>query len=519
MLVQYIDQLLNDNNNVKDIKYSRELLEKIKRDAGGYNKEQMIDAFNKIGFDKHPETNNPISEPFPFNLMFETKIGAEGKVRAYLRPETAQGIFVNFQRLLDQAGNKLPFGVATIGQAYRNEVSPRQGLLRTREFTMAEIEHFVFPDQKDHPQYQQIKSQILPLFPQLNQQSNEPKVDQMMVEEAVNSKLISSECMGYYLVKTLQFLESCGLDRTKIRFRQHLKDEMAHYAIDCWDAEIYSSRFGWIECVGIADRACFDLSQHGKFTSNTRAMQVFRNYPDGPKWVELYSISPKQPSFGQLFKNKGGSILSSLNSLPSSELKSFKEKLNENQNISFSVESEEINLNNSLITIKETKKLVEGEPIFPHVIEPSFGIGRILYFILEHNYWTRDEDVNRCVLSLPIQLSPITCSVLPLQNTEEFQPIIKDIVSQLITSKIAHKVDDAAQSIGKRYARTDELGIPFAITVDFDSLKGEDSSVTLRERDSLEQIRVPLCDLISILKDIKERKVNWQSLKIKFPSV
>ena len=231
-------------------------------------KDEMAAVLKKFEI-KSPLTNNPLTEPigekssplFPhkifslseFNLMFQTHIGPSGAVRGFLRPETAQGIFVNFKRLLEFNQGKLPFAAAQIGNAFRNEISPRSGLIRVREFTMAEIEHFCDPEDKSHPKFSGVTETVMTLYSACNQMNGEP-ARQVKIGEAVAGGTVANPTLGYFLTRIHNFLIKIGVDGSRLRFRQHMANEMAHYATDCWDAEILTS-YGWIECVGCADRS------------------------------------------------------------------------------------------------------------------------------------------------------------------------------------------------------------------------------------------------------------------------
>ncbi|MED6183617.1 hypothetical protein PIB30_039364 [Stylosanthes scabra] len=234
-----------------------------------------------------PETKNPLSDPYPFNLMFQTSIGPSGLSPGYMRPETAQGIFVNFKDLYYYNGNKLPFAAAQIGQAFRNEISPRQGLLRVREFTLAEIEHFVDPDDKSHPKYKEVSELEFLMFPREEQMSGQ-SAKRIRLGEAVSKGIVNNETLGYFIGRVYLFLTRLGIDKDRLRFRQHLANEMAHYAADCWDAEIECS-YGWIECVGIADRSAYDLRAH---TDKSGVPLVAHEKFSEPKEVEvLFNIN------------------------------------------------------------------------------------------------------------------------------------------------------------------------------------------------------------------------------------
>ena len=187
-----------------------------------------------------------------FNLMFQTHIGPSGAVKGFLRPETAQGIFVNFKRLLEFNQGKLPFAAAQIGNAFRNEISPRSGLIRVREFTMAEVEHFCDPAEKDHPKFSGVADTVMNLYSANNQMAGEA-AKQVKIGDAVAAGTVANQTLGYFLARIQNFLMKIGVDNSRLRFRQHMANEMAHYACDCWDAEILTS-YGWVECVGCADR-------------------------------------------------------------------------------------------------------------------------------------------------------------------------------------------------------------------------------------------------------------------------
>ena len=221
---------------------------------------------------KSPLTNNALTEPIgkivnndvsrrenvlkklspEFNLMFQTHIGPSGAVKGFLRPETAQGIFVNFKRLLEFNQGKLPFAAAQIGNAFRNEISPRSGLIRVREFTMAEVEHFCDPAEKDHLKFPGVADTVMNLYSANNQMGGEA-AKQVKIGEAVAAGTVANQTLGYFLARIQAFLMKIGVDNSRLRFRQHMANEMAHYACDCWDAEILTS-YGWVECVGCADR-------------------------------------------------------------------------------------------------------------------------------------------------------------------------------------------------------------------------------------------------------------------------
>jgi glycyl-tRNA synthetase len=186
---------------------------------------------------------------------------------SFLRPETAQGHFLNFSRLLEFNNGRVPFASAQIGRSFRNEISPRAGLLRVREFTMAEIEHYVDPEDKKHERFVDVRDVDLTLLDRETQAAGMTQTKEMSVGEAVDKGIIANETLGYFVARIHVFLTKIGINPTRLRFRQHMDNEMAHYATDCWDAEVHNST-GWTECVGCADRAAYDLSVHSAKTGH-----------------------------------------------------------------------------------------------------------------------------------------------------------------------------------------------------------------------------------------------------------
>ncbi|KAH1013642.1 hypothetical protein HUJ04_002607 [Dendroctonus ponderosae] len=419
----------------------------------GMNKEEMAAILQKFQM-KSPTTGNDLTEPIEFNLMFGTQIGPSGLAKGYLRPETAQGIFVNFKRLLEFNQGKLPFAVAQIGDSFRNEISPRSGLIRVREFTMAEIEHFCDPNDKNHPKFEDVKDVELLLYSACNQMDGKA-AERKTIGAAVSTGLVANETLGYFIARIQQFMVKSGVDPKRLRFRQHMANEMAHYACDCWDAECLTS-YGWIECVGCADRSAFDLTQHSKASGVRLAAE---KKLDQPKTVDVVEAAPNKGALGKEFK-------------------------------------------------KDAKKIQDTLA--------SLSIGRVMYAIFEHNFKQRENDEQRTYLSLPAVVAPLKCSVLPLSSNSEFKPIIKQLSTDLTKVVVSHTVDDSSGSIGRRYARTDEIAIPYGITIDFDTLK-EPHTVTLRERDSMTQVRIPLTEIADVVHNLAYNKQSWTVVQNKYP--
>src|SRR3989304_2030259 len=288
---------------------------------------------------KCPECGGALGTVYEFNRMFQATIGPGGKRTGYLRPETAQGMFVDFPRLLKFYRDHLPFGATQIGKAYRNEISPRQGVIRLREFTQAEAEIFIDPRDKTHPKFKEIADIVLILYSQEGQASGNS--EKMKIKDAVRNGIIAHEFLAYCLAMTGQFLIRVGVSPEKLRFRQHMKDEMAHYAADCWDAEIQSERFGWVEVVGIADRTDYDLKAHAKQSKTELAVYV--SY-DEPRKIERFQVKPNMGLLGPKFKGKAGKIAAAL--------KALKPELLSQDPIQLTVDGETVQIEKEAVTFE-----------------------------------------------------------------------------------------------------------------------------------------------------------------------
>lgn len=399
----------------------------------GMNKAEMAAILKKFNM-KSPLTQNELSEPMEFNLMFATQIGPTGLIKGFLRPETAQGIFVNFKRLLEFNQGRLPFAAAQIGNSFRNEISPRSGLIRVREFTMAEIEHFCDPNLKDHPKFVDVENYEMCLYSACNQMDGK-SASRITIGEAVKTGLVANQTLGYFMARIQMYLIKVGILPERLRFRQHMSNEMAHYACDCWDAECLTS-YGWIECVGCADRSAYDLNQHSNATGVRLAAE--KKLPE-PKTVEITEAVPNKQILGKAFKKDAKAITDLLTRLSINEIEEMDTELTAKDSYKLHLNSDvTVTLNREMISVKKSSKTVHVEEIIPSVIEPSFGIGRIMYSLLEHRFQMRDGDEQRCFFSLPSVISPLKCSVLPLSNNQEFAPFIKKIcrISVLFSSFI-----------------------------------------------------------------------------------
>lgn len=340
---------------------------------------KSLEEISKIIKDKNLKCPNcgksDFTEARSFNLMFKTHLGVieESASAVFMRPETAQGIFTNFKNIIQTCRKRIPFGIAQIGKAFRNEITPGNFIYRTREFEQMEIEYFVSPNEK---------AKIKKTFDEWK------KI-----------------CFNWFL--------ELGINKKNLRFREHQKDELSHYSSMTFDVE-YKFPFGWGELMGLAYRGNFDLAQHEKFSG---------------------------------------------------------EKL-------------------------EYTDPMTNEKILPHVIEPSFGVDRTLLIILLDAY---DEDKidgeDRIVMRFSPQIAPVRAAIFPLIKKPELIKIAKKIFNEL---KREFQMEyDESGAIGRRYRRQDEIGTPYCLTVDFDSL--DDKKVTIRDRDTAKQKRIKITDIKNFL--------------------
>jgi glycyl-tRNA synthetase len=348
-------------------------------------------------------TVGQFTEPMPFKLMFETQMGAnvDDSMTLFLRPETAQGIFANFRNVLDTTRVRIPFGIAQIGKSFRNEITTKAFIFRTREFEQAELEFFC-----------------------------EPGTDDNWYEHWKEARF--------------NWYTDLGLKKENLRFREHEPDELAHYAKACVDVE-YRFPFGsgdWQELEGIANRTDFDLRQH------QRGMRTLN------KWFENNRELAKIDLSGEAEDYQSGPL--------------------------------------SYFDDEQKKRYI------PYVIEPSAGIDRSALAFLVDAY---DEDEvrgeKRNLLRFHPALAPVKVAVFPLVKKDGMPKIAKNICSGL--KKYFNCFYDEKGAVGRRYRRQDEAGTPFCITVDGQTK--EDSTVTVRQRDSMEQIRVSTDQLLSHLRE------------------
>lgn len=399
------------------------------------------------------------------NLMFNTKIGAGKSGRqGYMRPETAQGMFTGFPAIFRHFREKLPFGAIQVGKGYRNEISPRQGMIRLREFNMAELEYFIDPEAEFNHEFS--SEDVIGLIPDSAPEFNST------IADAVANGVIRHPLVGRFMELTLQLMIDLGLDVNRMRFRQHESTEMAHYASDCWDLEIHGS-YGWIECVGIAHRGCYDLQAHEDATG--KSLRAWRAFSE-PVQIEKDGWQLDSAVAGPIFKAFSGAVKQHVENLPSDVEFPF----------NIEIEGTSLTIERDHVKRIQSTETVNGEWFIPHVIEPAFGIDRIMWHILDHGFTELDKDgESYTLLRLDPKIAPIDAAVLPLFNKDGMDDLASLVHHDLLAH--ANVILDTSGSIGRRYARADEIGVPKCITIDHQSL--EDGTVTIRERDTGKQFR------------------------------
>ena len=412
------------------------------------------------------------------NLMFNTTIGAGASGReGFLRPETAQGMFTSFNALFRHFRERLPFGAVQVGKGYRNEIAPRQGMIRLREFNMAELEYFIDPEAPIDNDLGELGQLKLTFIPDGQVETN------TTLQHALDEGVVRHATVGEFIGRTHRFLTHVGIDPQRIRFRQHESDEMAHYAMDCWDAEIHGS-YGWVECVGIAHRGCYDLEAHEKATGKTlRARREFAE----PRTTIIDAWTIDGAKAGPAFKALAGAVKNAVEGLPKATVFPCEVDLGDGNMVT--VEAEHVKPNQK--TIKET-----GEWYLPHVIEPAFGIDRIIWHVLDHAYHEDKKNDERYTrMQIAASVAPVDVAVFPLFEKDGMGDKAWEIHRALCGTSGVVSMYDASGSIGRRYARADEIGIPCCITVDHQTL--EDNTVTVRNRDTGEQDRVAVNEALA----------------------
>ena len=465
------------------------------KDAEKLSLEQMMAEMASRGI-RCPECGGELGRPSYFTTMFVTTIGPYSDAVGYGRPEAAQGIFVEFKRLYEQARKRLPFAVVQIGRALRNEISPRQGPIRLREFTIIDYEFFFDPEDPSCPRLHEVEDEVLRLVPaEVRLKGSEEPVE-LTVREALERGYIKMEWMAYFMALAKRLLEELGVPADKQRFIEKLEWERAHYSVQGYDQEVWTERWGWVEVSGHNYRTDYDLSRHTKWSGVD--LTAFREFKE-PITVEEVSVKPRVKEIKRDFGQKAPEVLKLLSGM---EDEAIAKALEEEGRVAVGPYT----LTGEHIAVVRAKREVRGKHIIPHVVEPSFGLDRLAYVALEHAYTVRD---GRIVLKLPRDIAPIQVAVLPLVSRDGLPEKAREVYELLLSEGFDVEYDEAG-SIGRRYARCDEIGIPIAITIDYQTL--EDDTVTLRDRDTWGQVRTAISGLPDRLHAFFRRKLEFSEL-------
>jgi len=445
-------------------------------DAEGLSPEEMTRLIREHNI-TCPVCGGPLGEVKLFNLLFKTQIGPyEGNI-GYIRPELAQGMFVSFKRVYEVMRSRIPLGIAQVGRVGRNEISPRQAMMRLREFTIMEMEYFIDPEDPEGscPFFHRMAKERIRLRTYEMKRKGEGPVE-VTVEEAVARGMVIHPCLAYWMGVAKKFMESLGVPPENMFFDEKGPHERAHYSSQTYDQLVKVSRWGWVEVSGHSYRGDYDLSRHMKYSGQD--LTVFKPYEKPVKVVERKVIVDRAV-IGRLYKSQAPKVLEAVSRVPEEELLRAKEEGRPLVVEGFEIPPE-------AIKVVEREVKVTGKKYVPHVIEPSFGTDRVVYVAFEYAY---REKEGRTILSFPRDVAPVQAAVFPLVEKDEALKEKARELYRLLVDNDFYVIYDDTGSIGRRYARADEIGVPAAFTVDYATL--EDGTVTIRDRDTWKQARIP----------------------------
>jgi glycyl-tRNA synthetase len=449
-----------------------------------------------------PECGSTFGEPKQFLTMFKTTVGPYSKAVGYGRPEAAQGIFVEFKRLYEMAREKLPFGVLQVGHALRNEISPRQGLIRLREFTIIDLEFFFDPEEPDCFLLKDVENEELRLVLAENKLQGSEKITEVTVKTALEKGYIKAEWQAVFMAYAKKLLMDLGVPAEKQRFIEKLPWERAHYSLQSFDQQFYDERWGWTEVSGHAYRTDYDLKRHMEFSGED--MRVFKEH-EKPVEKEQLVIKPIMSKLGPAFKTEAARVAKMLSKADPRKMEASIRKSGQYMLGKYKILPEHVEVEHQMVVER-------GRRFIPHVVEPSFGSDRLVYATFEYAYRVKDD---RSILSFPRDIAPIQLGVYPLVSKDKLPEKALELHRMLLDEDFAAEYDEAG-SIGRRYARADEIGIPLGITVDYETL--EDNTITIRDRDSWKQVRSPIEDLTELLRKYFRWKINFEDLGKPFES-
>jgi glycyl-tRNA synthetase len=455
-----------------------------------------IDAFIAKNHNRCPESGGPLSKAEFYSTMFTTNIGPYGDVTGYGRPEAAQWIFVDFKRVFEATREKLPLGIAQVGTVMRNEISPRQGPIRLREFTIMEMEFFFDPEEATCPYMDRVKGTLLPILLANERERGESGVTLVTPQEAVRRRMVLTEWSAYFMALSMEFVNNLGIPLDKQRFDEKMATERSHYSSQTFDHQIWLDRWGWVEIAGHAYRADFDLSAHIKYSGAD--LSIFKSY-DKPISRTAKVIVPLDTVLGPLLRERSKAVVEVLKATEPEKVEEAFKKFGFCEIQGFKIQP-------SHVRFEERTERETGRRVVPHVVEPSFGAERLVYSTLEYAY-TRSKD--RVVLKLPRDLAPTQVMVFPLMAKDGLPEIASQIQSLLSERGFEAEYDEIG-TIGRRYARADEIGVPMSVTVDYKTK--ENNSVTIRDRDTWRQVRSEWRQLPELAARFFRGEIEFQEL-------
>lgn len=437
---------------------------------------------------KCPECRGQLSAVKRFNLLFQTAIGPYSENVGFARPEAAQGMFTIFNRVYNVMRNRLPLGIAQIGKVMRNEISPRQGPIRLREFTIMELE--LFYDPQEPSCHVLDKSEVLRLVPEDSVAKKDLTPIEVTVEEALRRRLVACEWLAYFMVLAQKFVQELGIPCDKQMFVAKLPQERAHYASQVYDQVVKLEKWGWIEVSGHAFRTDYDLRGH--MASSGEDLRVYKQFQSEVE-VEEVEVRPLLDAIRDDFGPECAMVINMLKMMPGERV------LDDIKSKGF-FEMGKFRIYPKHVSFEKIKRNVKGRRFIPFVAEPSFGAERLVYATMEYAYREKED---RVILSFPPDVAPIEAVVLPLVSRDGLPEKAKEVYNMLRLRGLIVDYDDSG-SIGRRYARADEVGVPLAITVDYQTLR--DGTVTIRDRDTWKQVRCPIQELPEAIETYVRRR-------------
>lgn len=465
----------------------------------GMSLDALAEAIKKNNI-KCPECGGELGQPSVFNELFKTSIGPYSENVGYCRPETAQGIFTNFKRLSEAARGKLPFGVAQIGRCLRNEIAPRQGPIRLRELTIMEIEMFFDPEDEGCNEFDQVAKETIRILPQKLISEGEKEPMEIPILEAVEDHYIKYAWNGYFMALAKKYISGLGIPEAGQLFLEKGEHERAHYSAQTFDQLVELSRWGWVEVSGHSCRSEYDLKRHAAFSKAD--LSIFKPYQLS-RSEKVLRIRPEKSAIHEDFGESERLVSQLINESNPEELNGIIERggvaILSRGATSFKITGRHVRFSQEEVEEK-------GHRVIPYVVEPSFGVDRILYATCEYAMTERE---GRTIMRFPLDVVPIQLAVFPLVAKDRLPEKAKILGSLLRGEGFTVEYDEAG-SIGRRYARADESGIPIGVTVDYQIL--EEDTVTLRSRDTWDQVRSEIEGLPELLRQYFMKKIMFEDM-------